>query len=111
MNFISVAMAQDAAAAAAPSNPFMNFLPLVFMLVIFYFILIRPQQKQQKLRKVLLANLKRGDEVVTNGGLYGKITEITDTVVMLQVANNVVLKLDRSQVNVVLNPVVTNSLK
>lgn len=105
MNLISTAWAQGAApASAAPSgSPLGMFLPLIVVFVIFYLLIFRPQQKQQKIKKQMLSNLKRGDDVVTNGGLYGKITDLADTFVMLQVANNVTLKVDRSQINTVTN--------
>lgn len=102
MNFlISQAWAQEAAANPAQPNPFGMFLPLIVVFVIFYFLIFRPQQKQQKVRKEMLANLKRGDEVITNGGIYGKVVELSDLTVMLQVANNINIKVDRSQLNVI----------
>ncbi|MDO8518729.1 MAG: preprotein translocase subunit YajC [Deltaproteobacteria bacterium] len=104
MNIISLAHAQDAAAAAPQGSAFGMFLPLIIVFIIFYFLIFRPQQKQAKVKKQMLADLKRGDEVISNGGIYGKITDITDTFVMLQVAANVTIKVDRSQVNTVRNP-------
>lgn len=107
MNLISIVYAQEnqPASGQSPSGGiFGMFLPLVLIFVIFYFLIFRPQQKQQKLKQKMLSDLKRGDEVITNGGIYGKITDLTDAFVMLQVANNVTLKLDRSQVSVVRNP-------
>ncbi len=59
------------------------FLPLILLFAIFYFLLIRPQQKRQREHKQLLANLRKGDQVITAGGLYGRITGLTDTVVTL----------------------------
>lgn len=104
INFTSVAYAQDTPAASkGPGGIFGMFLPLIIVFVIFYLLIFRPQQKQQKLKRQMLSQLKRGDEVVTNGGIYGKITDLTDNTVMLQVANNVTIKVDRSQVNTVLN--------
>ncbi len=105
MTFISNAWAQAGAATTAtqaPSNPFGMFLPLIIVFVIFYFLIFRPQQKAQKDRKLMLSSLKRGDDVVTNGGIYGKVTDLQDNFVMLQIANNVVVKQDRAQVNVVI---------
>ncbi len=99
--FISTAYAQEAAAApaGAPGGLLGSLAPLVVIFFIFYFLLVRPQQKQQKLRQQMLGQLKRGDEVVTNGGVYGKITDLTDAIVMLQIASNVTIKVDRAQVN------------
>lgn len=101
--FISNAIAQDAAAGAAQGNPITMFLPFGLMIAIFYLLIFRPQQKQQKQRKLMLENLKVGDEVLTNGGIYGKITEIKDNVVLLSIAQNVIVKMDRAQVGAVTN--------
>lgn len=94
---ISEAYAQGGGQAAGPS-PMANILLLVGMFVIFYFILIRPQQKRVKEHRNLVASLKKGDEVVTNGGLLGKLTEVGDHYVTLQIADNVEIKLQRNAV-------------
>lgn len=105
MKLISETLAQEPATQPPKGgSAFGMFLPLVVVFVIFYLLIFRPQQKQQKLKKKMLSELKRGDEIITNGGLYGKITDIQDTFVMLQVAGNVVIKVDRSQVNTVRLP-------
>jgi preprotein translocase subunit YajC len=75
-----------------------SFLPLILMFVVFYFLLIWPQQKKAKAHKQLLSNLKKGDEVVTSSGIYGTITGITDTVVTLEIAEKVRIKVSRSSV-------------
>jgi preprotein translocase subunit YajC len=75
-----------------------SFLPLILMFVVFYFLLIWPQQKKTKAHRAVLANLKKGDEVVTSGGLYGMITGITDTVVTLEIAEKVRIKVSRSSI-------------
>jgi preprotein translocase subunit YajC len=75
-----------------------SFLPLILMFVVFYFLLIWPQQKKAKAHRAVLANLKKGDEVVTSGGLYGTITGITDTVVTLEIAEKVRIKVSRSSI-------------
>ncbi len=75
------------------------FIPLVLLFVIFYFLLIRPQQKQQKKRQEMLKSLKKGDRVVTIGGIHGVIKEIDDTVVSLRVADNLNLKFTRAAVD------------
>lgn len=101
--FLATAWAQDG--AAPQPEGFMQmvhaFAPFLLILVIFYMLIFRPQQKQVKERKKMLAALGRGDEVITNGGIYGKITDLTENFVMLQIANSVTIKLDRSQVNIV----------
>ncbi|XID93631.1 preprotein translocase subunit YajC [Paenibacillaceae bacterium WGS1546] len=77
----------------------MTLLPFVLMFAIFYFLLIRPQQKKQKQRGAMLNALKKGDKVVTIGGLHGTITEITDDTVVLKVNDVTKLTFDRSSVN------------
>jgi preprotein translocase subunit YajC len=74
---------------------------IMFMLIIFifYFLIIRPQQKRQKERQALLDAVKKGDKVVTVGGMHGEIVGIDDKTILLKVADNVKLKLDRSSVN------------
>ena len=68
---------------------------MVFMVVIFYFLLIRPQQKKAKEHKVLLDNLKRGDRIITSGGIIGNIIDIDDQIVTLEVADKVRIDLGR----------------
>lgn len=92
--FISSAYAQD----AAPQAGLMSFLPLIIIFVIFYFLLIRPQMKRAKEHKNLVAALSVGDEVVTNGGLLGKITKVSESFVTVEVADNVKIKLQKHAV-------------
>lgn len=101
---IAFAMAQNPAGGGAGGGleAMKGFFPLILMFVIFYFLLIRPQQKKQKEHKNLLANLKRGDEIVTAGGLIGKITAITDRTLTIEIADKVRVKVLRTQVMTVL---------
>jgi preprotein translocase subunit YajC len=88
-----------AANGAAPGGGgIVSFIPLILIFVIFYFLLIRPQQKKAKEHQAFLANLKKGDGVVTSGGLHGEITGLTDTVVTLEVADNLRLKVSRQHI-------------
>jgi preprotein translocase subunit YajC len=80
------------------------FVPLILLFGIFYFLLIRPQQKRQKDHKALLANLRKGDQVITAGGMYGKITGLTDTAVTLEIAEKVRVKVARGQISTKLLP-------
>jgi len=80
------------------SNQLMAFLPLILLFVVFYFLLIRPQQKKAKQQKQFLENLKKGDEVVTSGGLYGKITGITDDSITLEIAEKIRVRVLRSAI-------------
>ncbi|MGM0688620.1 MAG: preprotein translocase subunit YajC [Bacillota bacterium] len=75
------------------------FVPLILLFVVFYFLLIRPQQKQQKARKEMIINLKKGDRVVTIGGIHGVIKEIDENVMALRVADNLNLKFSRAAVD------------
>jgi len=89
--FIASAHAQD----AAQPGGLMSFLPLIIIFVIFYFLLIRPQMKRAKEHKKLVSDLANGDEVVTNGGLLGRITKVNDSFVTVEVAENVKIKVQR----------------
>jgi len=75
-----------------------TLLPFLFMGVIFYFMLIRPQQKKQKQHQQLLASLKSGDKVVTNGGIHGLISNVKDSTILLRVAENVKIEIDKSAI-------------
>ena len=92
---IAHAMGQAPAAGGQPGNPLMTFMPLILMFVIFYFLLIRPQQKKQKEHKQMLDNLSRGDRVITAGGLYGRITEVKDDVLTIDVGGDVTVQVGR----------------
>ena len=98
---ISTAYAQSAPAAAPAndlSSSLMSMLPLVLMFVVLYFVMIRPQMKRQKELKAMLDALAKGDEVVTTGGLLGKIAQLGEQQISLEVAGGVVLQLQRSAV-------------
>lgn len=73
-------------------------LPLVLMFLVFYFLLIRPQQKRTKQHKDFLTNLQKGEEVITSGGIYGKVTGITDNVVTLEIADKVRIKIQKANI-------------
>jgi len=76
--FVSVAHAMGSAGSAGGGDPIMSFMPLIIMLAIFYFLLIRPQQKRAKEHKAMLAALKKGDTVLTNAGFIGRIVDLDD---------------------------------
>jgi len=77
---------------------FMQFVPIILVFAIFYFLLIAPMRKRQKALQNLIENLKKGDRVVTNGGLYGTIAGVEDKAVILKVADNVKVKVSKSAV-------------
>ena len=87
-----------APAAGAEPNPMMTFGPLILIFVIFYFFMIRPQMKRQKELTNYRSSLKRGDKVVTTGGIYGKIYEVKDNYVTMDVGGDIKLKVDKSAV-------------
>ena len=97
--FISPAYAQ---ATGAEPNPIMSLLPLVVIFGIFYFLMIRPQMKRAKEHRALVSELKTGDEVVTNGGLLGKITAVSESFVDVELTPGVVIKVQRHAVSNVL---------
>jgi len=99
--FISDAVAAAPAAAQQPGG-LASFLPLILLFAVFYFLLIRPQSKRAKEHKNMVATLAKGDEVVTNGGILGKITALDDTYVTLEIADNVEIKLQRPSVSTVI---------
>jgi len=90
---ISPAYAQ--AAATPPGGDLMAFLPMVAIVIVFYFLLIRPQQKRAKEQKALLESLDKGNEIVTAGGVVGRITKISDQYVTIEVAPNVEMTVQR----------------
>jgi preprotein translocase subunit YajC len=92
--FIASAYAQD----ASPQGGLISFLPLIVIFVVFYFLLIRPQTKRAKEHRQLVANLATGDEVVTNGGLLGRITHVGESFVTVEVADNIKVKLQKHAV-------------
>ena len=95
--FVSVAYAQSAGAATQQS-PFFQFIPLVLILGVFWFLIIRPQQKKQKAHQRMVDSLSKGDKVVTNGGIFGTIIKVGDDRVTLEVASKVQIHVERQQV-------------
>ncbi len=100
--FIETLYAAGGAAGAQP-NPIAGFIPIILIFVVFYFLLIRPQQKRAKQHREMIQNLQKGDEIITSGGLYGKIVGITDEFLTLEVAENVKVKVARTYVSTKLN--------
>ena len=81
---------------------FMMFIPIILVFVVFYFLLIRPQQKKQKEHQSLLGELRKGDKVVTNGGIYGTIVDAKEHVVILKISEDVKVELVKSAVATVI---------
>ena len=99
---LGVAFAMAAQPGGAQSGgamgAFQAILPLIFMFAIFYFLLIRPQQKKAKDHRALLDSLKKGDQVVTAGGIHGKVSAIDGEVVLLEVATGVTIKISKGYI-------------
>ena len=87
-----------AGGAAGGMAAFQQVIPLVFMFAIFYFLLIRPQQKKAKEHKALLEAIKKGDNVITAGGVHGKVSSVDDSIVTLEIATGVNIKITISYV-------------
>lgn len=97
--FISPAWAQ---AGTGQGDPLLTFLPLILIFVVFYFLLIRPQQKRQKEHRAMVEAIQAGDEVITAGGVLAKVTAVGEQFVSVEVANGVVFKVQRHTVGSVL---------
>jgi preprotein translocase subunit YajC len=88
-----ILMAQQAGQEA---NPLMSMLPLLLIIVVFYFFMIRPQMKRQKEVRKFRESLSKGDKVVTTGGIYGKIVEVKETTIILEIAKDVHITVDKN---------------
>ena len=93
---ISPAHAQ--AAASTPGGEFMTFLPMIAIFVVFYFLLIRPQQKRAKETKAMLAALQKGDEVITAGGVVGRISKLSDQYATVEISPTVEISVQRAAI-------------
>ena len=92
---------ESAYAQSAQGETFGFFLPMIIIFVAFYFLLIRPQQKRQKAHNELVAALSTGDEVLTSGGILGKVTAVSEHYATLKIADNVEIKIQKSTVSAV----------
>ena len=86
------------------ANPLINFLPLILIFAIFYFLLIRPQRNQEKERQKMLRGLNKNDEVVTTGGIHGTVVNVKDKTLTLRVDENVKIEVERNCVAFVKKP-------
>ncbi|HBE45451.1 MAG TPA: preprotein translocase subunit YajC [Deltaproteobacteria bacterium] len=95
---IAYAMGSQGGAAQQGGSQWMSLLPLILLFVVFYFLLIKPQQKRSKQQKLFLENLKKGDKVITSGGIIGLITGIAEDKVTLEVAEKIRIKVLKSAI-------------
>jgi len=107
MNLLNVLLSMPPQAAEG-GNPLMSFLPFVLIIVVFYFFMIRPQMKRQKELKKYREALKKGDKVITTGGIYGKVAEVKDQYVTVEIADNVKVKMDKSAIVMDMTDVAAN---
>jgi preprotein translocase subunit YajC len=99
---IAPAYAQDAAAAGAGFD-LMSFLPLILIFVVFYFLLIRPQQQKMKQHRAMVSGVRRGDHVITAGGIYGKVTRVlNDAEALVEIADGIRVRVVKSTISEVL---------
>jgi len=87
-----------AEAAASPEGGLASLIPILLIMVIFYFLLIRPQQKRMKQHRDLVASISRGDKVLTGGGVYGKVTDVKEDFLKVEIADGVVIRVKRDTV-------------
>jgi preprotein translocase subunit YajC len=97
---IAFAMGQGGGAAAPGSGGFLGtpLVPIILMLAIMWFFLIRPQQKKQKEHRAMISNLKKGDRIITSGGLHGRVTGVSDATLTVEIADKVRVKVNRAHV-------------
>lgn len=98
INLLSLLMLMGPQGEGKSQSPFQMLVPLILIIVVFYFFMIRPQVKRQKDMKNFRESLAKGDKIVTTGGIYGKITAIKDNVITIDVGNGVQIKVDKNAV-------------
>ncbi|MEJ2023494.1 MAG: preprotein translocase subunit YajC [Deltaproteobacteria bacterium] len=103
MHYLAYAMGQGGSGGGSQGGSLGAFIPLILMFVIFYFLLIRPQQKKAKMHKQMLAEIKKGDRVVSSGGLHGVVTGIADDVVTMEIAPKIRVKVSRGSISGIMN--------
>lgn len=97
-NLLLLILSTNLFAAETQEASFASFIPLILLVVVFYFLLIRPQSKKAKEHKNLINELKKGDEVVTSGGTLGKISKVEDSFISLEIAKEVIIKVQKQAV-------------
>jgi preprotein translocase subunit YajC len=98
MLLLFLAQAQPAAPSPAPGGGIGFFVPFIFIFIIMYFVMFRPQKKRQQQQQQLTASLKTGDRVVTNAGIHGLISNVKETTVIVKVADNVKIEMEKSPI-------------
>ena len=101
INYLLSAVATADAPTGAQPSPFLQFLPLVFLFGVFYFLIIRPQQKKQKEHAEMLKNLDKNDEVITSGGVHATVVSVGEKTLILRIADNVKIEIEKSSIQTV----------
>ena len=101
---INIAYAMGAGGSGQGAGGFSAFIPLILMFVVFYFLLIRPQQKKQKEHRTMIDQLKVGDRVITGGNIHGRVTSLSDTTITVEIADKVRVKVTRGSVAALIDP-------
>jgi len=102
MNLMNFFISNAYAQSATSTESLLSLAPLVLIFIVFYFLLIRPQSKRQKEHREMVENISKGDEVTTAGGMLGKVTEVKDNFVKIQVADNVEVTVQKHTVGAVM---------
>jgi len=98
---VAIAFAEDAPQAAAPGvSGLMSIAPLIILFVIFYFLLIRPQQKRSKEHKQMISAIQKGDQVITTGGIHGRVASVNEDSISVEIAEGVKVKVSREAISV-----------
>ena len=97
-------LAQAQSPAPGPGGGIGFFVPFIFIFIIMYFVMFRPQKKRQEQQQKLISTLKTGDRVVTNGGIHGLISNVKETTVIVKVADNVKIEMEKSAISTVVSP-------
>lgn len=100
--YLSIILAQASPVPASPGSALGGFVPLIFIVIIMYFILFRPQMRRQKEQQRMVSALKTGDRVVTHSGIHGLISNVKETTVIVKVADNVKIEMEKSAITTVL---------
>jgi preprotein translocase subunit YajC len=96
--FLSLPLGFSPPAEGGQSNPFMGFVPIILVLLIFYFLILRPQQRKQRDHSKMLEALAKGDRILTNGGLYATILNVKDNVIVATIADGVKVEISRTAI-------------
>jgi preprotein translocase subunit YajC len=102
MQSISAILLQQQPGPGGAESIVMNILPFVAIIFIFYFLILRPQQKKQKERAALIAGVKKGDKIITAGGIHGTVEGVEDNSVLVKIADNVKVKIEKSSIGTIM---------